>query len=140
MAEDDPSFGATPPFHRRDEQWHPCGVPQVSEAAQLLPDHWLAFWKPYWALRRDPGPSSSRPPPQPVGDSLSTGPDYDTLVQWLVAHVINDPAYVDAHTVCVITDTEELSNYAHWQHTARMFHHRERFKKFERWAFIGAAY
>ena len=121
MAEDDPAFCATPPFHRLDEPWHPCGVSQVSEAAQLLSDQWVAFWKPYWGLRRDPGPYNSRSPPQLVGDSLSTGPDYEALVQWLVTHVTNDSANKDANTVCVITDTEPLPTYAHWQHTARVF-------------------
>ena len=101
MDSQDPVFHVAPPFHRNDDQWHPSGVPQVSDAAQFLDDHWLAFWKPYWALRRDPGPFTSRGPPKPVGDSLSTSPDYEVLTQWLLNQVVNDPAYQAAHTVCV---------------------------------------
>ena len=136
MEGDDPVFAATPPFHRKDGQWHLSGVPQVSEAAQMLDDYWIAFWKPSWALIRDSGPSSSRGLPRPVGDSLSIGPDYEVLSQWLVRHVVSDPAYHAAHTVCVITDSEPLPTYDHWKHTARIFHHRERFMKKERWVFI----
>ena len=65
----------------------------------------------------------------------SSAPDYKDLANTVLS-IIADPAYVEAKTIVVITDTRQLPGIAHWPYTSRVLRERQMVKSNEQWCVV----
>ena len=66
----------------------------------------------------------------------STIPDTAAMIQFLRRFIVEDPTFIAADTVVIITDTKPFTGYEHWPYTARLLYQRTQISHKEIWNMI----
>ena len=110
-------------------------VTAVANNLQHWPPEYRAMWYNYLHVKSSETLLPMRDYREEDADSYSSYPDLRLLAAKLLKDTEHD-AFRDADVVVIITDSEPLSSYGHWKHTARILSDRMTWTHMEKWTML----